>query len=107
MALTISLSSIWRPDCPLSDREKQILEAIVEGHSSRVIARDLVLSIKTISNHRTNLMRKLNVRSVVKLVRAYDTWTTLSVNERAELEGLRALRQRYDHIMGFISMPYS
>lgn len=45
----------------LSDRERQILEFISRGCDNRYIARQLVLSEKTVRNHATRLFRKLNV----------------------------------------------
>ncbi len=45
----------------LSDRERQILEFISRGCDNRHIARQLVLSEKTVRNHVTRLFRKLNV----------------------------------------------
>lgn len=45
----------------LSDRERQVLELISRGYDNRHIARQLVLSEKTVRNHATRLFRKLNV----------------------------------------------
>ena len=52
----------------LTTRERQILSLIASGHSNREIADRLGVSIKTVDNHRTNLMRKLNVHSVAELL---------------------------------------
>ncbi len=53
----------------LTDREKQVLKLTVEGQSNKEIARILVISPKTVSVHRSNIMAKLGVRSSLELVR--------------------------------------
>ncbi|RME68288.1 MAG: DNA-binding response regulator [Verrucomicrobia bacterium] len=54
---------------PLSNREKQILQLVAEGFSTREIAAKLGLSVRTVDNHRTNIMRKLNLHNVAALTR--------------------------------------
>ncbi|MBU5637973.1 response regulator transcription factor [Geomonas sp. Red69] len=53
----------------LSPREQQVMRMVAEGVPTREIARRLVLSVKTVDNHRTNLMRKLGVHSKIELVK--------------------------------------
>ncbi len=53
----------------LTDREREILQLVAESHSTREIAAKLGISIKTVDNHRTNLMRKLNLHDVASLTR--------------------------------------
>ena len=53
----------------LTDREMEVLKMVAEGHSNVEIGKMLFLSPKTVDNHRTNLMRKLEVHNVVELVR--------------------------------------
>ena len=53
----------------LTDRERQVLRLVVEGKSNKEIARILVISPKTASVHRTNIMAKLEVRNTADLVR--------------------------------------
>ena len=53
----------------LTDREREILQLVAESHSTREIAAKLVISVKTVDNHRTNLMRKLNLHDVASLTR--------------------------------------
>ena len=53
----------------LSPREKEILDLVIEGRTSKQIARHLGISDKTVDVHRTNLMRKVGVNSVAKLVK--------------------------------------
>ncbi|MBS0377097.1 MAG: response regulator transcription factor [Proteobacteria bacterium] len=52
----------------LSAREQEIVGLIAEGYRTREMAQMLTLSEKTIERHRTNLMRKLGVRSATGVV---------------------------------------
>lgn len=56
----------------LNDREREVLQLIAEGNTNKEIADILFISPKTVDNHRTNLMRKLNIHSAADLVR----WAT-------------------------------
>jgi two-component system, NarL family, response regulator NreC len=53
----------------LSAREQEILKLIAEGNSSREIAEMLDLSVKTVHNHRTRLMTKLDIHRNTDLVK--------------------------------------
>jgi DNA-binding NarL/FixJ family response regulator len=53
----------------LTKREREILQLIAESHSTRDIAAKLEISVKTAENHRTNLMRKLDLHDVASLTR--------------------------------------
>lgn len=53
----------------LTTREKQIIQCICDGLSNPEIGKKLFISPKTVDTHRTNIMRKLQVRNVVSLVR--------------------------------------
>jgi DNA-binding NarL/FixJ family response regulator len=57
------------PPDPLSRRERQVLQLIAEGKSTRQIAHLLGVSVKTAESHRTNIMRKLGIRQTAGLVR--------------------------------------
>ncbi|MFN2452014.1 MAG: response regulator [Candidatus Dormibacteria bacterium] len=57
------------PTKRLSSREHEILKLIAEGQSSREIAELLDLSVKTVHNHRTRLMTKLNIHRNAELVK--------------------------------------
>ncbi|MDD5029564.1 MAG: response regulator transcription factor, partial [Rhodoferax sp.] len=54
---------------PLSPRQREVLQLIAEGLSTKEIARKLNLSVKTIETHRTSLMKQLDVHEVTGLVR--------------------------------------
>jgi DNA-binding NarL/FixJ family response regulator len=53
----------------LTQREREVLALVVQGHSSAVVARTLHLSERTVEKHRQNIMNKLGVHSVVQLTR--------------------------------------
>jgi two-component system response regulator NreC len=51
----------------LTNREREILQLIAEGHSTREIAELLHISVKTVETHRTHLMYKLDIYSTARL----------------------------------------
>lgn len=53
----------------LSEREREILRLIVEGKRISEIAEQLFISDKTVSTHKSHLLRKLGLRNVAELVR--------------------------------------
>ena len=53
----------------LTEREREVLKLVVEGKSNKEIARILVISPKTVSVHRSNIMAKLGVHNSAELVR--------------------------------------
>lgn len=53
----------------LTPREREILQLIAESHSTKEVAQKLNISIKTAENHRTNLMKKLDLHDVASLTR--------------------------------------
>ena len=53
----------------LSAREREVVQLVAEGRSSKEVAERLGISPKTAETHRTNIMRKLNLHSVTELVR--------------------------------------
>lgn len=58
-----------KDDGHLTPRQRQVLQLIAEGQSSKDIARRLGLSIKTVETHRSQLMKQLNIHDVAGLVR--------------------------------------
>jgi len=56
-------------DYLLSTREREVLQLIAEGESTKEIAFKLSVSIKTIETHRQQIMKKLNLHSVAELTR--------------------------------------
>ena len=57
------------PSDPLTTREREILKLIAEGAANKEIADLLYISIRTVENHRANIMRKLNIRHTANLVK--------------------------------------
>jgi two-component system response regulator NreC len=53
----------------LTDREREVLQLVAEGHTSQEIADLLTLSIKTIQTHRAHLMEKLDAHDRTDLVK--------------------------------------
>lgn len=55
----------------LTKREREVLEAIVDGKPNKIIAHEFGLSRKTVEFHRANVMSKLGVKHVVDLVKVF------------------------------------
>jgi two-component system response regulator NreC len=53
----------------LSAREREVLTLIGEGHTSRIIAEMLFISINTVERHRANIMNKLELNNKAQLIR--------------------------------------
>lgn len=56
-------------DCDLTVREREVLQMVAEGMTSREIADKLCVSPKTVETHRTRIMKKLNLASLADLVK--------------------------------------
>ncbi len=54
---------------PLSDREEQVAKLIGDGMSSKEVADILSISEKTVSKHRTNIFKKLQIKNIAQLVK--------------------------------------
>ncbi|MEC2159234.1 response regulator [Virgibacillus halodenitrificans] len=52
----------------LSDREKEVLTLIAKGYSNKEIGEKLVISVKTVEAHKSNLMEKLQMKTRPELV---------------------------------------
>jgi len=62
-----------RPFPDLTDREREVLELIAQGHSNPAIAERLILSVKTVQNHVSNILSKLqSIDRAQAIVRARD-----------------------------------
>ena len=57
------------PVRPLSDRERQVLQLVAEGKTTKEVASLLGISVNTAESHRTNLMEKLDIHDTAGLVR--------------------------------------
>ena len=58
-----------QPARSLTPREHEVLRCIAQGKTSRTIADELLLSIRTVNTHRANLMQKLDIHEKAGLVR--------------------------------------
>lgn len=65
----------------LTERERQVLALVVAGKTNKAIAQELDISIKTVENHRHNLMMKAGATSIAQLI----AWAATPVVD----EGLR------------------
>jgi two-component system response regulator NreC len=57
-----------KPRDPLTARERQVLQLIAEGKSTKDVASLLGISVKTAESHRTRLMQKLDIHETASLV---------------------------------------
>ena len=57
------------PVDPLTPRQREVLKGIAEGRSTKRIALDLGLSVKTVETHRAQIMERLGIRDIAGLVR--------------------------------------
>ncbi len=63
------LSKSDLPEDPLTARERQVLQLVGEGKSTKEVATLLGVSVKTAESHRSRLMQKLDIHEVASLVR--------------------------------------
>jgi two-component system, NarL family, nitrate/nitrite response regulator NarL len=68
-SIAASLQRAGGGDSTLTPREREVLALIAEGLSSKDIGERLVMGVRTVETHRTNLRRKLNLASAAALVR--------------------------------------
>ena len=68
-ALVRHLSQPLLPAQLLTPREREILQAIASGKSSKAIAHNLELSVRTVETHRLNIKRKLGIDGQANLIR--------------------------------------
>ena len=69
LAETLSAETLAKPHERLTNREFQVMRLMLQGKSPSEMAEELHLSIKTISTHRVNIFEKLDLKSMVDLVR--------------------------------------
>lgn len=58
-----------KPDSPLGAREREVLQLLAEGLTSKRIAETLGITEKTVETHRRNIMRKTGWRSIAQLTK--------------------------------------
>jgi DNA-binding NarL/FixJ family response regulator len=57
------------PSDPLTPREREVLQLVAEGRTTKEVAEVLGLSVKTADTHRTRIMQKLDIHQIAGLVR--------------------------------------
>lgn len=67
--LEASIRKEQDPYRQLTNREREILKLLAEGHNTREIANMLIISIKTVEGHKTNLMAKLDIHNRTDLIK--------------------------------------
>ena len=59
---------LFRKEIQISKREKEIINLIVQGYSSKIIADILKISINTVNTHRQNLLKKMDCNNTAELI---------------------------------------
>ncbi len=67
-ALRSVVTSETRDPGELTRREREVLELLAAGETSKTVAKKLFIGVSTVESHRANLMEKLGVRNVAELV---------------------------------------
>jgi DNA-binding CsgD family transcriptional regulator len=66
---SILKDSFTEDDCPLSQRELEVLNQTASGFSTKEIADKLTLSLETVKTHRRNMLQKVKAKNTVEMVR--------------------------------------
>ncbi len=64
----------------LSNKEREVLQLIAEGHRSKGVAQKLNISVRTVDVHRVNIKNKLNIHSIAELTKFALTEGITSLN---------------------------
>lgn len=64
----LSRTGFAGPDI-LSDREREVLQLMAEGYSTKKIAQKLHISVKTVETHRRQMMSKLDIHTIAELTK--------------------------------------
>lgn len=59
----------WQGGDGLTSREREVLQLVAEGHTTKDIAKILLLSPKTVDSHREHIMEKLDIRTIAGLTK--------------------------------------
>lgn len=77
----------------VTSRERQVLTRIAYGHSNKIVARELNLSVKTVEKHRANLMRKLSLHNAADVTRFALNHRLMAREGGDDVEGAAELRE--------------
>jgi len=75
------------PHDPLTQREREVLALVAQGLTNRQIAERLVVSVKTVETHRTNVMQKLDLHDRTDLVKYAIRRGLISLDAEDEIAG--------------------
>lgn len=64
----IRLTTIQARIANLTEREREVLDLVVDNHSNKAIAQKLGVSVKTVEFHRSHMMDKMHAHSLIELV---------------------------------------
>ncbi len=73
--------------CPLTAREKEILDLIAIGKLNKEIASELSIAISTVEYHRARLMRKMHAKNIAQLLKAKSALEQNELRELHEYDG--------------------
>jgi len=59
----------WAGGDGLTNREREVLQLVAEGHTTKEIAKSLSLSVKTVDSHREHIMDKLGIHNIAGLTK--------------------------------------
>jgi len=86
-----------RGEGQLSAREREVAILVAKGQTSRAIAAKLRLSEKTVSNHRRNIFRKLQIREAVSLTRYVIDAGWIAPTDRPRMISRHAVDEDWPH----------
>ena len=88
----MAMNRRMRPECPLTERELQILGFVAEGCSNRLIGLELGISEQTVKNHLAKVLQRLNVpdRTAAVVLSLRNGWLDLQRLHVVERDERRA-----------------
>jgi DNA-binding CsgD family transcriptional regulator len=63
--------TFFSDELPLSKRQREILMLISKGHSTKIIADKLAISVETVKVHRKNILKSCNAKNIAEAVKVY------------------------------------
>jgi DNA-binding NarL/FixJ family response regulator len=69
MPVNRSRSGTKEPGETLTARQREVVQLVAEGHTAKEVAHMLVISVKTVEFHKTQIMQRLGVNSVAQLIK--------------------------------------
>lgn len=69
LSASLSLAQTVAPENDLTEREREILILLAQGHSNKQIAKVLAISVRTVESHRFRIRRKLGIYTPAALVK--------------------------------------